>query len=180
MNRPYSHPSALDRAVLHTINQAILLTSVDGVIVQFNHAAEKMFGFRADEVVGKITPVAFYDPLSLSDQASRLSSELGYLVKAGFEVLVAQARLGATTESEWSFTRKDGSRFPGHSSVTALRDQGGEIIGFLAVVDDISEKRRVDAVTRELIAQRSDSLAELQRRAEELVALNELLSLIHI
>ena len=53
-----------------------------------------------------------------------------------------------TDEHEWTYIRKDGSRFPVLLSVTALRDGEGEIAGFLGVGTNLTERKRAEAVRR--------------------------------
>ena len=52
----------------------------------------------------------------------------------GFEVFVAKAVLGEIEEREWTYVRKDGSTFPVMLSISALRNECGEISGFVIMV----------------------------------------------
>lgn len=66
----------LQRAILNSANYTIICTSVDGKIVTFNAAAERLLGYTRQEVVGK-TPVIFHDWDEVVQQAQELS-EIGY------------------------------------------------------------------------------------------------------
>ncbi|WP_028998450.1 sensor histidine kinase, partial [Azohydromonas australica] len=55
--------------------------------------------------------------------------------------------------TEWTFVRADGSRFPGLLSVTLLRDAQGGVIGFLAMIADLTERRRMEDELRQRTAQ---------------------------
>lgn len=70
----------------------------------------------------------------------------------GFEALVAKPRLGLADENEWTYVRKDGSRFPVLLSVTALRDKADMITGFLEVGIDITERKQVERMKNEFIS----------------------------
>src|SRR5262249_14207993 len=114
-----------------------------------------MFGYAAGEVVGRETPLLWYDKGQLANHAAALTRELGSKVEPGFETIAAKARRGLSDEGEWTFIRKDGSRVAVQLSVTALRETSGEITGFLKIVADISARLATEAemarLNRELI-----------------------------
>ena len=43
---------------------------------------------------------------------------------------------------EWTFIRKDGSRFPVSLSMTSIRDSDGQVAGFLCIAEDITQRRQ--------------------------------------
>ena len=137
------------RAILDSANFSIISTRMDGIITFFNKAAEQWLGYSADEMVGKVTPKVIHDPQEVALHAEVLSHELGITIEPGFEVFVAKARLGTIEEQEWTYIRKDGSRFPVRLSVTALRDTEGKISGFLGIASDITERKQMDVALRE-------------------------------
>jgi len=140
--------SALQQAVLDGANYAIVSTDVDGVIRSFNAAAERMLGYRAQELVGKSTLAILHDPMEVARRAAELSAELQQPVAPGFEVFVAHARSMQAEEREWTYVRKDGARLPVLLSVTALREADGAITGFLGIASDLSDRRRAEELTR--------------------------------
>jgi PAS domain S-box-containing protein len=77
-------------------------------------------------------------------------SRIGQAVAPGFEAFVAMARRGVTEEREWTYVRKDGSRFPVRLSVTALRDDRGTITGFLGIGSDLTKWKEVGESLRKL------------------------------
>lgn len=133
---------ALQRAVLDGASYMIIATDVDGVIFSFNRAAERKLLYDAADVIGKMTPAAFHDPEEVAVRALALSIETGRSFEPGFEVFIHNARSAEVDEREWTYIRKDGTSFPVNLTVTALRDEKGEIIGFLGIADDITEKKR--------------------------------------
>jgi PAS domain-containing protein len=112
--------SRLQQAILDAANYTIISVSPDGVILTLNAAAERWMGYSAEEIVGKTTPVIFHDREEVERRARELSEELGVNIEPGFEVFVAKARLEVPDENEWTYVRKDGTRFPVLLSVTAL------------------------------------------------------------
>jgi PAS domain S-box-containing protein len=135
----------LQRAILNSANYSIISTGIDGTILTFNTAAERWLGYTATEVIGKTTPVLIHDPAEIRQQAQALTQAWGRPIEPGFEALIARARCGEVDEQRWSYIRKDGSRFPVLLSITALRDETGQITGFLGIASDITAHVRIEA-----------------------------------
>ena len=154
--------AAWQKAVMDGAGHAIITTTPDGIIQTFNPAAEQMLGYTAAELVGISTPATFHDPVQVAARAKEFSKELGEEIQPGFDVFIAKTKRGLTNEHEWSYVRKDGSRFPVQLSVNALRDAEGETTGYMGLAQDISE--RVDAQRR---AQVSETIVALQTRLLE-------------
>ncbi|MGB3266854.1 MAG: PAS domain S-box protein [Microcoleus sp.] len=129
----------LQNAILNSANYTIISTDTDGTIKTFNRAAQKLLGYSPEEVVGKFTPEIIHDPLEISKRAEVLSQELGMKIEPRFDIFVTLPRRGIPDENEWTYIRKDGSRFPVQLSVTALFDTEGNITGFLGIGQDISD-----------------------------------------
>ncbi|WP_374652910.1 PAS domain S-box protein [Dongia sp.] len=158
--------SQLQTAILDHAGYAIIGTRTDGTIEIFNRAAEKMLGYSAVELIGRATPALMHEPSEIAAHAKRLSAALKRPVEPGFDAFVAEAIAGQRSEHEWTYVRKDGSRFPVLLSVTALRNEEGELTGFLGMAVDISERReREAALTR--------TQCELQNRLTDLELANE-------
>jgi PAS domain S-box-containing protein len=141
--------TALQRAILDSANYTIISTAVDGTIQTFNKAAERWLGYPEAEIVGKVTPAIIHDRDEVVHRAQTLSEELGVAIEPGFEVFVAKTRRGEIDEREWSYIRKDGSRFPVELSITALRDGSNNITGFLGIGSDITERKQALAALQE-------------------------------
>jgi two-component system, sensor histidine kinase and response regulator len=121
---------------------SIIATNVDGLVTVFNSGAQNLLGYTADEIVGKYTPSILHVAEEVTVRGSELTAELGYPV-AGFEVFVAYAKRGRFDRREWTYVRKDGSRFPVSLVVTAVKNDSGEITGFLGIAEDITERKRM-------------------------------------
>jgi len=139
--------SVLQTAILNAANYAIISSSTDRIITTFNTTAERWLGYAAADVVGKIAPAAWYDTAEVLARAQALSEELGHPVTGSFETVVDKARRGQREENEWTMIRKDGSRFPVWRSVTAQVDASGNIVGYVSVITDITERKEQEAAT---------------------------------
>ena len=78
-------------------------------------------------------------------RAQALSLELATTIAPGFEALAFKASRGIEDIYELTYIRKDGSRFPAIVSITALRDDYGDIIGYLLIGTDNSVRKQVEA-----------------------------------
>jgi len=141
---------ALQSAIFNSENFSSIATDEKGVIQLFNVGAERMLGYAASDVLDKITPADISDPQEVIVRAKALSLELGTPIEPGFEALVFKASRGIEDIYELTYIRKDGSRFPAVVSVTALRDAGGGIIGYLLIGTDNTARKRVEAEQEKL------------------------------
>jgi PAS domain S-box-containing protein len=139
---------ALQTAILNSANFSSIATDEKGVIQLFNVGAERMLGYAASEVVDQITPADISDPQELIVRAAALSRELSANITPGFDALAFKASRGIEDIYELTYVRKDGTRFPAIVSVTALRDDQNEIIGYLLIGTDNSARKHVEEKLR--------------------------------
>src|SRR5580693_1407549 len=144
---------ALQNAIFNSANFSSIATDEKGVIQLFNVGAERMLGYKASEVVDKITPADISDPQEVIARAKALSLELATPITPGFNALAFKASRGIEDIYELTYIRKDGSRFPAVVSVTALRDAQGGIIGYLLIGTDNTARKQVEA-EQQLLDQR--------------------------
>lgn len=136
----YRELNAVYQASFDSANYSIISTNSEGIITTFNQTACNMLGYSREEMIGQSTPAVIHDSNEIKQRADELSQLLGENIKPGFEVFIASARQGIAEEREWTYIRKDGSRFPVLLSVTPIRDGEGEISGFLGIAIDITDR----------------------------------------
>jgi PAS domain S-box-containing protein len=154
----------LQRTILDSTEYSIITTDLNGIIQVFNHGAEQMFGYSMGEIVGQFTPEIFHDAQELVERAITVSAELDQDIN-GLAIFTTKASLGITSEEEWTGIRKDGSRFPLSLSISALRDEKEQIIGFLGISKDISDRKEAEATLKQqldAIEATSDGIAILR------------------
>ena len=136
---------ALQNAILTSANFSIIATDEKGIIQLFNVGAERMLGYAAAEVVNRISPSDIHDPEEVMARAQSLSVELATTITPGFEALAFKASRDIEDVYELTYICKDGSRFPAIISITALRDDYGDLIGYLLIGTDNSVRKRVES-----------------------------------
>jgi PAS domain S-box-containing protein len=141
--------NAMRKAVLESASQiAIIATNKQGTIIVFNSGAGNLLGYRVDEMIGKQTPAVFLSTSEVDQHATKLSHRNRRSVK-GLDVFFEYSKEAGGDEQEWTFVKKDGTRFPVHMSVNALRAADGAISGFLLIANDISDHKRSEEALKE-------------------------------
>jgi PAS domain S-box-containing protein len=108
---------------------AIFILDPDGKVATWNIGAERIKGYKADEIVGKHFSI-FYPPEDVA--AGKTDRELEIATRTGrFE------------EQGWRI-RKDGSRMWANVTITAMRDPAGKLIGFAKVTRDLTTQRAAE------------------------------------
>ncbi len=133
---------------------AIIGFDLSGMVKVFNEGAERMLGYSAGEVIDKVTPLQFHDPAEIAARAAELA------LPPGLEVFTTVTK-GEMETREWTYIRKDGSRLPILLSVTTRYDGNGEMLGYLGIAADLSERKQAETAIRrneELLRQKLDSV----------------------
>ncbi|MBE2214526.1 MAG: PAS domain S-box protein [Opitutaceae bacterium] len=125
---------------------AIIATDLRGTISVFSRGAERMLGYCAADVVGRQSPSILHLPGEIEALGRELSARLGRPVE-GFGVFAELARGGGPEERDWTWVRRDGSRFPVTLVVTPLHEHG-TLVGYLAVAKDITERKAFEEQLR--------------------------------
>lgn len=131
---------SLQTAILTHSPYAILTTRPNGTLTLFNPAAERMLGYRANEVVGRHTPALFHDGTLHAPELSEASALPREENEYDFDALMAEVRKTSPLAGQASYRRKDGSHFTVSRSISALLDDDGRITGYLCILADITEQ----------------------------------------
>lgn len=132
--------SQLNQAILGSIPHLIISTDANGVVQTFNKVAESTLGYAAKEVIDITTPAIWHAPEEIVQRARELSEELGETVEPGFDVFVRKAVRFGSDSYEWTFIRKDGSRFPVSLTASPMYTLNGQISGYVGVIEDITAR----------------------------------------
>lgn len=135
------------QAIFNSGYVSIISADVNGLITNFNHGAEILLQYTAAEMVGKQTPYIIHVAEEVQKRSEELTQIYGRPIE-GFNVFIELARLGKYESREWTYVRKDGSRFPVQLIVSSIRNSAGEITGYLGVATDITERKHAEEKLR--------------------------------
>ncbi len=119
------------QAIVESSPLAILALGADGTVKMWNPAAERIFGWSAAEVLGQQNPAV---PTELLDESNELFQRV--------------LRGGSLAELETSRQRKDGTRIDVSISAAPLRNSSGAVNGLMAIIADITERKRAERELR--------------------------------
>lgn len=135
-------------AIIDSSNDAIVAKDLNGIITAWNPSAEHLYGYAADEAIGK--------PITMLIPSDHLDEE---------PAILARIRLGERVEHyETKRQRKDGSLVDVSLTVSPIKDAQGRVIGASNIARDITERRRAEE-------QRQLLLREMDHRAKNMLAL---------
>jgi PAS domain S-box-containing protein len=140
--------------VEHTKDYAIFMLDPQGRIATWNVGAQRIKGYRADEILGRHFSV-FYTPEAV--QSGWPQQELEYAIREG------------RFEDEGWRVRKDGTRFWANVIITAVHDESGTLRGFGKVTRDITERKQHENEVQQLTVELAKRAADLDAANRELV-----------
>jgi PAS domain S-box-containing protein len=120
--------AALLEAVLNSSPLAIVTLDLEGKVQTWNPAAEKLFQWRSEEVIGLRLPVVAEDEEEIYQESQRRLREGG---EVHWEAVRPQ--------------RKDGSRFDASLAMAPLCDQNRRMKGSMAIIQDVTERKQRNA-----------------------------------
>ncbi|HYS12644.1 MAG TPA: PAS domain S-box protein [Burkholderiaceae bacterium] len=120
-------------AIVETSDDAIVSKSLDGVIQTWNAAAQRVFGYTAEQAVGQ--------HISLIIPPDRLAEE---------DLIMQSLRAGTRVDHyETVRVRSDGQLIPISLSISPIRDDAGSVVGAFKIARDISARKHAEAQLRE-------------------------------
>jgi PAS domain S-box-containing protein len=126
----------LTAAIVQYSDDAIIASTLEGVITSWNPAAERMYGYSREEMIGKYAGLLIPD-----DRAGEMQANLG-TVRGG----------QAVQRSETIRVRKDGTEVPVSITVAPIHDEDGVVVGASAVHRDVTEQRKTFEVFQRMAA----------------------------
>ena len=124
---------------------AVFMMDPEGRVSSWNRGAERIGGWKQQEVIGELFG-KFYIP---EDQEKGLPA-----------LALREAATESRYEEEGWRIRKDGSRFWANLVVTALMDDNGALVGFSAIIRDLTERKRAEEELTRLNAELEERFAE--------------------
>jgi PAS domain S-box-containing protein len=133
-------------AIIESADDAIISKTLEGIITSWNKAAERIFGFKADEIIGK--SVLTIIPPQLHDEETYILSKL---------------RNGERIDHfETIRLRKDGTVVDISLSISPILTADGTVIGASKIARDITDQKRVENERKELLKQAEEARHEAE------------------
>jgi PAS domain S-box-containing protein len=133
-------------AIVESSDDAIIGKTLDGIVVSWNRGAERIFGYAAEEVLGR--PITLLIPPDRSDEEPKNIERL---------------RRGERIEHfETVRRRKDGEEIAVSLTISPIKDETGKIVGISKIVRDISERQRAKEELERLVRDLMDALAQVK------------------
>ena len=120
-------------AIVESSEDAIIAKTLDGTILSWNHGAEKLYGYSAQEAVGKSILM-----LVSPEQPDEL-----------LHILKKLERGEQITQCETVRVRKDGTQIDVNLTISPLVDEKGRVVGASTIARDITARKRAEAALRE-------------------------------
>jgi len=133
-------------AIVKSTDDAIYGLNLDGAVASWNHAAEKIFGYCAEEIMGRSIALLF--PF---DRRDELLNNM-QTIKRGESV----------GRYETLRVRKDGQFIPVSLTVSPIKDETGKIVGASAIARDITTRKHEERERTELIQELTDALKQVR------------------
>ena len=141
-------------AIVESSDDAIISKDLNGIISSWNKGAERIFGYTAEEVIGK--------PITILIPSDRHNEEP--------EILKRIRRGDRVDHYETVRKRKDGSLIEISLTVSPVKDRNGKIIGASKIARDITERKRAERELHEARERLARAKNELERRVQERTA----------
>jgi len=119
--------------LLDAVGQAVIAIDMQGRITYWNHQAEELYGWSAQEVMERLAGEVLVSE-DQEERAAEIRSEL---------------RAGRSWSGEFVVRRRDGTTFPAMVTDTPVRDERGELVGLIGVSMDITERKRAEEALQE-------------------------------
>jgi PAS domain S-box-containing protein len=143
-------------AIVETSEDAIITKDLDGVITSWNQGAAELYGYNADEAIGR--PVTMLMPADRQDEEPSI---------------LARIRAGERIEHyETVRQRKDGTLIDISLSVSPLKDSTGAIVGASKIARDISARKRAQEQEQLLIREMNHRIKNLFALASSIISLS--------
>jgi PAS domain S-box-containing protein len=159
--RQLQRVARLHRSILDSAGPVMIACDLAGHVILFNPAAERMLGYRASEVLGKLTAGDLFPESEMVRVGEQLSASLPSAkpqpevpVNTAESLLpyvryVASFPASRVRGFEMRYRRRDGSTFPAMVYLSAVRSSAGSIDGLVSVAVDLSATRRAEYALRE-------------------------------
>ncbi len=145
--RKIQRQQAMLAAIVESSDDAIIGKDLNGIITSWNKGAERMYGYAADEIVGK--PISVLIPPSWRDDTTEMLER----IKRGEHIVHYETKRMA----------KDGRVLDVSLSISPIHDAAGKVVGASKIAHDITERKRREAELTRLLESEQEARAEAEK-----------------
>jgi PAS domain S-box-containing protein len=133
-------------AIVESSNDAIYGKTTEGIIISWNEAAEKIFGYRADEIIGHSISLLY--PIDLRDE---------------MEDAMQKIRRGERVAAhETTRVHREGRYVPVSMTLSPIKDNEGKIIGASGIARDITKRKHEEEERAKLVQKLTETLKQVK------------------
>ena len=117
------------------VGYAIIAADFDGNVLAFNEGARQIYGYAPEEIIGK--------------QSIELFLPNDFIDGGGLQRIIDTLTREGRVSCEEERIRQDGERFPAQSLYTTTKDKFGRVVGFIEIVEDLTERKKAEQAEAE-------------------------------
>ena len=145
------HTARVLATIIESSDDAIISKSLEGVIQSWNAGAERIFGWSAEQAIGR--------PISVIIPEDRLAEEAGFIEKL---------RKGERVDHvETERVHADGRRLSVTLAISPIRSASGEVVGASTIAKDVTQRREAERRERKLLAEAAEANAKFRASFEQ-------------
>jgi PAS domain S-box-containing protein len=158
----FAQNAQIQKIMLQSAGFSFIAVNLEGKITLFNEAAEKLLGYKAEEVIGK-SPEIIHLRKEIESMARKLSTRFNEVIEPGIAVFTYRPGLDLAESDQWTYVKKDGERVQVKLTVTSIKDHSGKISGFIGIAYDMTLQIKTE---ESLIKAREEALSSTRAKSE--------------
>jgi len=155
MSSQFPEGRSIQTQLLGAVQEAIIATDLDGTIVYWNRFAEKLYGWSAEDVLGR----NIMDVVVSNDMRKQASQIMESVTK------------GRNWTGDFRVRRKDGTSFPAQVTDAPIFDEHGAVVGVVGISRDLTQQKEAEEVLKQsymqleaMVEERTNALRLLSAR----------------
>ncbi len=141
------------------IGYAIIAADFDGNIIAYNKGAHESYGYAPEEIIGKQDIEIFFPR--------------DFIETGKFQQIIDDLVGKETVSCEGEKVRKNGERFPAQMLFTLTKDRNGKVVGFIEIVEDLTERKRAEEAAALLAREKATRVERLEQELRSLARISE-------
>jgi len=138
----------INSSIIKSFGLALITTNAEGIITGFNTEAEKLLGYRSQNVVGETSILSLFTEKELINEADRLTDQYGNLTLPGIDVFRMICESSENVPQEWHLIKEDSCEINLILSLNYLKDSDQNNLGFIFIALDNTSRKETEMLLR--------------------------------